>query len=134
MTVLPALLPRWQRPAALLAALLSLLPTLYQLRYFEELVYRAVIPEPWDAGMSLTLIFLVLGAVYRLLGPVMPVLVLFFFSYNLHAQLFPGAFRGTPSPSTSSWARPSTRRRRASTASSPGFPSSTWSTSPSSPG
>ncbi|TBH20630.1 TRAP transporter permease [Thermus thermamylovorans] len=97
-TVLPALLPRWQRPAALLAALLSLLPTLYQLRYFEELVYRAVIPEPWDAGMSLTLIFLVLGAVYRLLGPVMPVLVLFFFSYNLHAHLFPGAFRGTPQP------------------------------------
>ncbi|WP_117237320.1 TRAP transporter permease [Thermus sediminis] len=96
--VLPAVVPRLQRPTALLGALLAILPTWYQARYFEELVYRAVIPEAWDAGMSLTLILLLLGVVYRLLGPVMPVLVLFFFSYNLHAQLFPGAFRGAPQP------------------------------------
>ncbi|MGC8876437.1 TRAP transporter permease [Thermus sp.] len=93
--VLPALLPGLKRPADLLAVLLALFPTLYQLRYFEELVYRAVLPEPWDMAMSFGLIMLVLGAVYRLLGPVMPVLVLFFFSYNLYADLFPGAFRGS---------------------------------------
>ncbi|MCX7849704.1 TRAP transporter fused permease subunit [Thermus sp.] len=92
---LPALLPGLKRPADLLAVLLALFPTLYQLRYFEELVYRAVLPQPWDMAMSFGLIMLVLGLVYRLLGPVMPVLVLFFFSYNLYADLFPGAFRGS---------------------------------------
>jgi TRAP transporter 4TM/12TM fusion protein len=96
--VLPAVVPRLQRPTALLGALLAVLPTWYQARHFEELVYRAVIPAAWDAGMSLALILLLLGVVYRLLGPVMPVLVLFFFSYNLHAQVFPGAFRGAPQP------------------------------------
>ncbi|APD08875.1 MULTISPECIES: TRAP transporter permease [Thermus] len=94
--VLPALLPGLKRPADLLAVLLALFPTLYQLRYFEELVYRAVLPQPWDMAMSFGLIMLVLGLVYRLLGPVMPVLVLFFFSYNLYANLFPGAFKGSP--------------------------------------
>lgn len=94
--VLPALLPGLKRPADLLAALLALFPTLYQLRYFEELVYRAVLPQPWDMTMSFGLIMLVLGLVYRFLGPVMPVLVLFFFSYNLYANLFPGALKGTP--------------------------------------
>ncbi len=93
--VLPALLPRLRRGADLLAVLLALFPTLYQLRYFEELVYRAVLPQPWDMAMSFGLIMLVLGLVYRLLGPVMPALVLFFFAYNLYADLFPGALRGT---------------------------------------
>uniref|UniRef100_A0A7C5ZZM3 TRAP transporter fused permease subunit n=1 Tax=Thermus tengchongensis TaxID=1214928 RepID=A0A7C5ZZM3_9DEIN len=92
---LPAILPGLKRPADLLAVLLALFPTLYQLRYFEELVYRAVLPEPWDMAMSFGLIMLVLGLVYRLFGPVMPVLVLFFFSYNLYADLFPGAFKGS---------------------------------------
>jgi TRAP transporter 4TM/12TM fusion protein len=92
---LPAVLPRLRRYADLLAVLLALFPTLYQLRHFEELVYRAVLPAPWDMTMSFGLIMLVLGVVYRLLGPVMPVLVLFFFTYNLYADLFPGAFRGS---------------------------------------
>ncbi|MEZ0349070.1 MAG: TRAP transporter fused permease subunit [Thermus sp.] len=92
---LPALLPPLKRPADLLAVLLALFPTLYQLRHFEELVYRAVLPAPWDMAMSFGLIMLVLGLVYRLLGPVMPVLVLFFFSYNLYADVFPGPFKGT---------------------------------------
>ncbi|MEZ0347033.1 MAG: TRAP transporter fused permease subunit [Thermus sp.] len=92
---LPAVLPPLKRPADLLAALLALFPTLYQLRHFEELVYRAVLPAPWDMAMSFGLIMLVLGLVYRLLGPVMPVLVLFFFSYNLYADVFPGPFKGT---------------------------------------
>ncbi|WP_051946731.1 TRAP transporter permease [Thermus amyloliquefaciens] len=93
--VLPAVLPSLKGPADLLAVFLAFFPTLYQLRYFEELVYRAVLPEPWDMAMSFGLIMLVLGLVYRLLGPVMPVLVLFFFSYNLYADLFPGAFKGS---------------------------------------
>jgi TRAP transporter 4TM/12TM fusion protein len=92
---LPAVLPRLRRYADPLAVLLALFPTLYQLRHFEELVYRAVLPAPWDMAMSFGLIMLVLGVVYRLLGPVMPVLVLFFFTYNLYADLFPGAFRGS---------------------------------------
>ncbi len=92
--ILPALLPQTRRVADVIAALLALAPLLYQIRFFEELVNRAVIPETWDMVMSFGLISLVLGGVYRFLGPVMPSIVLVFLSYNLYGHLFTGPFQG----------------------------------------
>ncbi len=97
-TLLPALLPRWRRYADLSAALLAILPFAYQLRYYEQLVYRAVIPAVWDMVMSMGLIFLVLGLVYRLLGPVMPSLVLVFFAYNMFGKYIQGDFAIASTP------------------------------------
>lgn len=94
LAVLPALLPTTRRYTDLLAALFAIAPLAYQLRFYEELVYRAVIPTGWDMTMSFSLIILVLGLVYRLLGPVMPSLVLIFLAYNLYGHLVPGTFRG----------------------------------------
>lgn len=94
LAVLPALLPRLRAVGDVLAALLSVAPLLYQMRFYEELVYRAVIPAGWDMAMSFSLIVLVLGLVYRLLGPVMPSLVLVFLAYNLYGHYVPGTFRG----------------------------------------
>ncbi len=96
--ILPALFPRARRVTGLIAAALALLPLLYQIRYFEDLVNRAVIPATWDMVMSFGLICLVLGAVYRFIGPVMPSLVLVFIAYNLYGNAFPGAFQNAKQP------------------------------------
>jgi TRAP transporter 4TM/12TM fusion protein len=98
LAIIPLLLPQFQKPANLIAAALAIAPLIYQLVYFDELVNRAVIPTSWDVGMSFALIFLVLGAVYRFIGPVMPTIVLFFIAYNLYGNVFPGAFQGAKSP------------------------------------
>lgn len=96
--ILPALLPRMQRATGLIAAALASLPLVYQIRFFEELVNRAVIPATWDMVMSFGLICLVLGVVYRFIGPVMPSLVLIFIAYNLYGNAFPGAFQNARQP------------------------------------
>jgi len=90
----PNLLPRLRRYADIAAALLAIAPWAYQVRYYEELVNRAVIPAGWDMAMSFTIIILVLGLVSRLLGPIMPSLVLIFLTYNMYGQYVPGTFRG----------------------------------------
>lgn len=92
--VIPSLVPAMRRYADIAGALISIAPLAYQLRFYEELVYRAVIPAGWDMAMSFSLIVLVLGLVYRLLGPVMPSLVLVFLAYNLYGHLVPGTFQG----------------------------------------
>ncbi|GEM86521.1 TRAP transporter permease [Meiothermus granaticius] len=92
--VFPALIPKGRRYTDLLAALLAIAPFAYQLINYEQLVYRAVLPAGWDMVMSFSLIVLVLGLVNRLLGPVMPSLVLIFLAYNLYGHLVPGTFRG----------------------------------------
>ncbi len=94
LAVLPVLWPAIRRPADILAALLAIAPLVYQVRYYEDLVNRAVIPAGWDMSMSFSLIILVLGLVCRLLGPIMPSLVLVFLAYNLYGHLVPGTFRG----------------------------------------
>ncbi|RDI95887.1 transporter [Meiothermus sp. QL-1] len=94
LAVLPVLLPSLRRRADVAAALLAIAPWAYQVRYYEELVYRAVIPAPWDITMSFTVIVLVLGLVARLLGPVMPSLVLIFLTYNMYGHYVPGTFQG----------------------------------------
>jgi TRAP transporter 4TM/12TM fusion protein len=93
-SILPALLPILRRWGDIAAALISIAPFAYQLYFYEDLVYRAVIPASWDMVMSFSLIVLVLGLVYRLLGPVMPSLVLVFLAYNLYGHLVPGTFNG----------------------------------------
>ncbi len=90
----PNLLPGLRRYADIAAALLAIAPWAYQVRYYEELVNRAVIPAGWDMAMSFTVIILVLGLVSRLLGPIMPSLVLVFLTYNMYGQYVPGTFRG----------------------------------------
>ncbi|WP_027881383.1 TRAP transporter permease [Meiothermus rufus] len=94
LAVLPGLWPRVRRYADLAAALLAVLPWVYQVRYYEELVNRAVIPTDWDMSMSFTVMILVLGLVSRLLGPIMPSLVLVFLTYNMYGHLVPGTFQG----------------------------------------
>jgi TRAP transporter 4TM/12TM fusion protein len=90
----PNLLPRLRRYADVAAALLAIVPWAYQVRYYEELINRAVIPAGWDMAMSFTVIILVLGLVSRLLGPIMPSLVLIFLTYNMYGHYVPGTFRG----------------------------------------
>lgn len=94
LAVLPALAPSTRRYADIAAALLAIAPLAYQMRYYEDLINRAVIPAGWDMAMSFSLIILVLGMVSRLLGPIMPSLVLVFLAYNLYGHLVPGTFRG----------------------------------------
>ncbi|GIW34455.1 TRAP transporter fused permease subunit [Meiothermus sp.] len=94
LAVLPALLPQMRRYTDIAAALLAIAPWAYQVRYYEELVNRAVIPAGWDMAMSFSIIILVLGLVSRLLGPIMPSLVLIFLAYNMYGQYVPGTFRG----------------------------------------
>ncbi|MDX2003687.1 MAG: TRAP transporter fused permease subunit [Meiothermus sp.] len=87
--ILPALLPQYRRYADIVAALFAIAPFVYQLLFYEQLVYRAVIPEVWDIAMSFSLIMLVLGMVYRFIGPIMPMLVLVFLIYNLYGRFLP---------------------------------------------
>lgn len=97
-TVLPVLIPQLRRWGDLLAAVMCLLPWIYQLRFFEDLVNRAVIPTVDDTVMSYGLMMLVLGVVCRLLGPVMPILVLLFMTYVLYGNYVPGTFTANKSP------------------------------------
>lgn len=94
LAVLPSLLPHLRRFTDIAAALLAIAPLAYQIRFYEELINRAVIPAGWDMAMSFSLIILVLGLVSRLLGPIMPSLVLVFLAYNLYGHYVPGTFRG----------------------------------------
>lgn len=96
--VVPGILPRVGRVLDLLAALLAIAPFLYLLLQFNALVNRAMLPTPWDLAMSFGLTFLVLGLVYRMLGPVLPSLVLIFLLYNLYGYLVPGVLRAPGFP------------------------------------
>lgn len=96
--VLPAVVPRLSKPFNLLAALLSLAPFLYLLIDFSALVNRAMLATPWDLAMSFGLVFLVLGIVQRLLGPVLPGIVLVFLLYNLFGYQIPGSLKSPGFP------------------------------------
>ncbi len=96
--VVPAIVPRFARALDLVAALSALAPFLYLLLQFNDLVNRAMLPVPWDLTMSFGLTFLVLGLVYRMLGPVLPSLVLVFLLYNLYGYLIPGTLQSPGFP------------------------------------
>lgn len=91
-TMLPTLLPSTQKWSNLACALLSFLPFVYLVVHYEALIYRAIMPEPWDLVMSFAEVLLVLGVIFRLSGPIMPTIVMLFLVYNLHGDAIGGLF------------------------------------------
>ncbi len=96
--ITPTISPKLRKWADLVGAALSIIPYLYQLLMFEKLIERAMYPEPLDLVMGFGMVYLVLGAVLRFTGPVLPILVMVFFSYDLHGRIFPGVFSHAPFP------------------------------------
>jgi len=88
-TMIPPMIPSTQKPANIVCAALSFLPFLYLVTHYEKLIYRAITPEPWDLVMALSEMLLVLGIIFRLSGPIMPIIVMLFFLYNLYGHLLP---------------------------------------------
>ena len=91
-TMLPTLIPGVQRASNLACAILSFFPFVYLVVNYEQLIYRAIIPEPWDLVMALSEVLLVLGVIFRLSGPIMPIFVMVFVMYNMYGDLIPGYF------------------------------------------
>jgi TRAP transporter 4TM/12TM fusion protein len=89
-TMLPTLIPQIHKPSNIACAILSFLPFIYLVVNYEKLIYRAIMPEPWDLVMALSEILLVLGVIFRLSGPIMPIFVIVFFLYNLYGYVLPG--------------------------------------------
>jgi len=94
--MLPLFLPKTRRFVDVLVAIIMIVPYFYEIRMFEDLILRAMFPEPADIVMSFTMFIGLLGLVYRLTGPVLPCLVLFFLFYNLHGELFPKMLAHAP--------------------------------------
>jgi TRAP transporter 4TM/12TM fusion protein len=92
LVIFPTMFPAIRRPTAVVCALLCIMPFLYLHIHYEKLIYRAIMPEPWDLLMSLFQILLVLGVIFRLSGPIMPILVMVFMLYNLYGNRIPGLF------------------------------------------
>jgi TRAP transporter 4TM/12TM fusion protein len=88
--VLPAIYPPSGRWVDKLGAVLVLVPYLYQVIFFNVIIERAMLPEPWDLVMGFGLTFLLLGQVYRYTGAILPCLVLTFLLYDLHGNLLTG--------------------------------------------
>jgi TRAP transporter 4TM/12TM fusion protein len=91
-TMLTTIVPATQKWSDIACAVLSFLPFLYLLINYEKLIYRAIMPEPWDLIMSFSEILLVLGVIFRLSGPIMPSIVMVFLLYNLYGDAIPGLF------------------------------------------
>lgn len=92
--VAPVLFPKKFHLLNLLSAILIVFPFVYMAKNFNALIYRAVIPEPLDLVMAFGETFLVLGLTYRVIGPVLPILVLSFMLYNIYGDYIPGVFSG----------------------------------------
>ena len=88
-TMVSPMIPSTQRLTNLVCAALTFLPFLYLVIHFEKLIYRAIMPQPWDLIMALSEMLLVLGVIFRLSGPIMPIFVIVFFLYNLYGYLLP---------------------------------------------
>ncbi len=91
-TMLPTLIPGVQKASNLACAILSFFPFVYLVVNYEQLIYRAIIPQPWDLVMALSEVLLVLGVIFRLSGPIMPIFVMVFLMYNMYGDLVPGFF------------------------------------------
>ena len=88
-TIIAPMIPPTQRFANIVCAALTFLPFLYLVTNYEQLIYRAIMPEPWDLVMALSEMMLVLGVIFRLSGPIMPIFVIVFFLYNLYGYVLP---------------------------------------------
>ena len=91
-TMLSVVVPVLRKATNVLCALLAFFPLIYLFVTYEKLIYRAIIPEPWDLVMSFAEILLVLGVIFRLSGPIMPTIVMIFLLYNLYGNHIPGLF------------------------------------------
>ncbi len=91
-TMLPTLIPSSQKWSNIVCAVLSFLPFVYLVIHYEQLIYRAIMPEPWDLVMSFAEVLLVLGVIFRLSGPIMPTIVMIFLLYNIYGDGIPGLF------------------------------------------
>ena len=74
-TMLPPMIPSTQRISNIACAILSFFPFIYLVVHYQNLIYRAIMPEPWDLLMALAEVLLVLGVIFRLSGPIMPIFV-----------------------------------------------------------
>jgi TRAP transporter 4TM/12TM fusion protein len=92
--VAPVLFPKKLHLFNLVSAILIIFPFVYMAINFNALIYRAVIPEPLDLVMAFGETFLVLGLTYRIIGSVLPILVLSFMIYNIYGNYIPGVFSG----------------------------------------
>jgi TRAP transporter 4TM/12TM fusion protein len=92
--VAPVFFPKKLHLLNLVSAILIIFPFIYMAKNFNALIYRAVIPEPLDLVMAFGETFLVLGLTYRVIGPVLPILVLSFMIYNIYGNYIPGVFSG----------------------------------------
>jgi len=70
-------------------AILSFIPYIYLVYNYQDLIYRAVLPEPMDIAMGWAMTFMLMGLVLRLVGPEMPILVCAFILYDIYGYLLP---------------------------------------------
>ena len=91
-TMLPPLIPQVQKISNIACSVLCFLPFLYLVVHYEKLIYRAIMPEPWDLLMAFSEMLLILGVIYRMSGPIMPIIVIVFFLYNIFGNRIPGIF------------------------------------------
>ncbi|MCX7822393.1 MAG: TRAP transporter fused permease subunit [Syntrophobacterales bacterium] len=94
--VVPLFLPKVRRLSDVAVALIMIIPYIYEVIMFQDIIVRAMFPEPMDIVMSFSMFMGLLGLVYRLTGPVLPCLVLFFLFYNLHGEAFPRVLSHAP--------------------------------------
>lgn len=91
-TMVSPAVPRARRLGSAVGALLAFAPFLYLVVNYEQLIYRAITPQPWDLLMALCEVLLVLGVIFRLSGPIMPIAVMLFLLYNLYGNRLPGVW------------------------------------------
>jgi TRAP transporter 4TM/12TM fusion protein len=91
-TMLPPLIPSIQKISNIACSVLCFLPFFYLVVHYEKLIYRAIMPEPWDLLMAFSEMLLILGVIYRMSGPIMPIIVVVFFLYNIFGNMIPGIF------------------------------------------
>ena len=91
-TMLPPLMPPVQKFSNIVCAILCFLPFIYLVFNYDKLIYRAIMPEPWDLLMAFSEMLLILGVIFRMSGPIMPIFVVFFFLYNIFGNRIPGVF------------------------------------------
>ncbi|AET31788.1 TRAP transporter permease [Pyrobaculum ferrireducens] len=80
---------RYKKELDLVGAAMAFLPYVYLVVNYEQLIYRAVTPEPWDLAMGWGLTLLLMGVVYRFVGGVLSILALIFMLYNMFGFIFP---------------------------------------------
>ena len=91
-TMLPPMIPPIQKLANIACSVLCFLPFIYLVINYDKLIYRAIMPEPWDLLMAFSEMLLILGVIFRMSGPIMPIFVVVFFLYNIYGYLIPGVF------------------------------------------